>query len=141
MSNSAVILEIAACLLLMISVHAAESVPTEIQMPGTQPGEAANFEFNWTKGGVIRQVKGLPFRLARSTMLRNAWTLEKMDGKVLFEMEVNMNWFKQDAHVLLHTTSEETKELDLLLPMCMYLTVSALRKPAPDFSETEALTI
>lgn len=31
-------------LLLMGSVYAADSVPTEIQMPGTQPGEVANFE-------------------------------------------------------------------------------------------------
>ena len=44
MSNSTVLLKIAAGLLLIVSVHAADSVPNEIQMPGTQPGEITNFE-------------------------------------------------------------------------------------------------
>ena len=36
--------KIAAGLLLTVSVHAADTVPTEIQMPGTQPGEVPSFE-------------------------------------------------------------------------------------------------
>ena len=39
-----VLLKISAGLLLTVSVHAANTVPTEIQMPGTQPGEVTNFE-------------------------------------------------------------------------------------------------
>lgn len=37
-------LKVVAGLLLTGSVYASDSVPTEIQMPGTQPGEIANFE-------------------------------------------------------------------------------------------------
>ncbi len=38
------LLKILAGFLLVFSVQAAETVPTEIQMPGTQPGEVTNFE-------------------------------------------------------------------------------------------------
>jgi hypothetical protein len=44
MFNSAGLSKIAAGLLLAGFTHAAITVPAEIQMPGTQPGEVANFE-------------------------------------------------------------------------------------------------
>ena len=43
-SFSTSILTVPACLMLTAFVHAADTVPTDIQLPGTQPGEIGNFE-------------------------------------------------------------------------------------------------
>ena len=44
MSHLTILLKTLAGLLLTVSVHAANTVPTDIQMPGTQPNEVPGFE-------------------------------------------------------------------------------------------------
>lgn len=99
---------------------------------------AAQFEFDWTKGGVIRLAKGLPFRWHRTKALRNTWALEDMNEQVLFEMELGMRWFKYQAWVDLHTLPRDMVDLDLLLPLCLYLAICAMQDTAAVTAATTA---
>ena len=105
---------------------------------GSNGLEVAHFEFDWTKGGVIRLANRIPYQWYRTKLLRNTWVLENMNGVVLFEMEIGLRWFKQEAWIGLHTVVDEKTRLDLLLPLCLYLAICAMLDTALAVSATTA---
>ena len=87
----------------------------------------ADFDFNHSKGGVIRLTDRTSYYWSRKDLIRNIWILETKNEDLLLELEINLRWLKQEAFLNLQTTVEETEKIDLLILMSFYLAVCALR--------------